>query len=192
MNSTGCPSGMATDNILLFENTPLSCDLIVPFWMFIIISSSVLKFLVALGQTDLWIRRHYQRETSSKDKAEFLCGRRLPLGALGSWYMFFGIVAFAVSTTTNYANSENGGSAFIYGLSWIGYGLFNLMVLRKFVRLGHRVVGSNARKWLIDEDRNNKLAQFDMAGMASVICAGIAMVAHTLTFCVFGLIYKNK
>ena len=192
MNETGCPSGMATDNILLFENPPLACDLIVPFWEFIIISVTLVKFLVALGQTDLWIRRHYRKEASSKANAEFYCGRRLPLGVLASWYMFLGLLAFAVSTITNYANSENGGSAFIYGIVWFGFSLYNLMALQKFVRLGHRLIGNAGKKWLTNTDRNNRLAQFDIAGIISVVCAGIAIIGHSVAFCVLGLLYPNK
>ena len=194
MNIIGCPPGLATDEALFYENIPLSCDLNIPVFVFIATGTISIKFIVAIGHTILWIRRERLKKNDAAEKRkqedEMICGKRLPIFPLISWFGLVILVLLFVLMGLNIANKDNGLIAFLCGLIWMIFCVASFVYLQKFVSLGSRI--AKPGKWMKDLDKNHNLNRFDNLGRISLALCYIAAITSITCYSIFSLIFPGK
>ena len=192
MNQTVCKDGFATDEIFFYENAPLTCDMAIWAWIFIGVVVTLIKLVVAIGHSYLWMKREASRQ-ARKPKVTASSNRaipRLPIVPTISWAMVVNFTLFFTLTGLNIANPINGLAAFWYGLAWLGYGISNLLFLLKFVSLGHRIV-PQTRKWAATLNSNRKLSKLDLKETISLALSVLALIGQTLSLCIVSWIYPG-
>ena len=194
MNVTGCPPGLATDEALFYENIPLSCDVSIAVFISLAVGSTLVKLIVAIGQTLLWLRREAGMKKNPNDtrkkRADLICGKRLPVIPLMSWTGFIILVVWFTLMGLDIANRDNGLVMFFVGLFVSLYFLSALAYLQKFVALGHRI--ASPAKWMRDLDTSNSLSRFDNLERVSLVLCCIAAACCLICYCIIALVIPGE
>ena len=187
MNTTGCPPGWATDQIVFYENRPFSCDLNINAW---IAMGSILifaKVLTAIGHSHLW----YSRNKAWRErKVEKRRQRSIPFVPILSWIQVCCYMGIFILPAFNLASTENGVAAFFFGVGWMVYGLLSVIFLMKFVQLGARILPRKART--VTKPYNESLRRLDTKGKLSLGFQFLAIAGQTFVLCVLGLAFPNQ
>ena len=185
MNASGCPAGLATDQILFYENVQLACDMSISAWIGMGSALVFAKGFTAIGHTNMY----YERERAYKQKNPRELRRRIPWVPLLSWLMFLNYVLFFVLPALEVANSKNGVAGFFFGLGWLLFGCLSVIFLLKFIALGYKIIPTQSR--VLSQKDHDRLSQFEWKGKLSFALSIAALACQTVMLCIVGLIVPD-
>jgi len=160
MNTTGCKSGYATDEILNYENIPGACDMPVAGFLAWGILLVLIKLFVAIAHTRTWLNRRNKKSVVSKIRRRQQ-RRKFPIIPILSWLGFITFLLFVILVSTNAANTSNGGSVFLQGFAILMLNTVCLFFLTKFVSLGYRIAPKMKNLDSQMEETGRGIGQFD-------------------------------
>ena len=158
MNQLGCPDGMFTDDILVFDSIPLACDGNVRGWIGFMSGMIALRVLVLIAVWIVWFRRRKRlRNTASRlalshpHLADRTPARVAAAAVTTRWFPLVPVVStvdttlqllFFILASTNIISIQNGMSILVISLWVLTVCVIQLLALRKLVHLGSKVFKS--------------------------------------------------
>lgn len=196
MNQTGCPAGLATDEILMNGFEPGRCDMSVVVWNVLAAIAILGRFVIFVLHSHLWWTRearNWQTNTGKRYYSAFT--RRLPVVPILSFFYFLVLAIFLPLASANVINTSNGFGSFWVGIVWFLFTTQSLLYLKKFVSLGVKLV-RGAKNLFASSDATSmnlsNLAKFDMWGRVSLIMCIVSAWAAIILFSVVNPILPQR
>ena len=190
MNTTGCPPGFATDQVLFVSNPDLSCDTSVAFYIGLATTQLSLCALVAGGQFHQW----YLREAAQRNRngrASFGT-RRLPLVPSCMFLFALSSAFLMILSGLNIATKSNAMAPFLYGIACTCYSFVHVAYLAKFISLGHRVIPKIMSPESFSDIDKERLHKYDGRGKVMLALCLLGAFSQTLCFCVLSPILAGN
>jgi hypothetical protein len=188
VNTTGCAPGWATDQFLLVESVPLSCN--APLAGFISLSVFIfsMKIFVAIHHSMTW-RRRYLKEKNSSARTKRYQGR-LPIVPTLTWLFVLSYALLFTLSGLNIINAQNGGAPALIGICWTIMAISALLFLRKFVSLGYRIAPRPKGAAFSSVAGMENLSKFDTKGKISLALCVSAVIVQFVLFCIMPFFYN--
>jgi len=188
MNTTGCPSGYATDEILFYGNPPGSCDMPIAGYLTWAIILVLAKFVVAVAHAQSWMTREKNIASQSpvhkqRRMLSYYGRQRLPVVPIISWIAFVVFLVNVILVATNVANTTNSIPALFQGLAIFTLRILCLLFLIKFISLGHRIA-PRLKNWSKVEGSSSRTVKFDFFLKVSLSITIGMTIAQVILFCI--------
>src|SRR5690242_15507385 len=117
MNTTNCPQGYFTDEILVLPGSTPPCEGIVGLWYGLVIPLLAGKFILWVFQVKATLeRKRRRRKPAAQGPAPKYACVRVPVFALTQTLVLVGHLLMFILSTLQITNSKSGGTYLILGL----------------------------------------------------------------------------
>ena len=196
MNSTGCPRGYATDQLMLYgEDLKLgSCEVYFPLFLGLFLSLTVFRFALSVVLLKQWLDREKARRALKKEVDKKY--HRLPVVP---GFLFFAVIFLALFTalsSVNLINSSNNGSLVLLCLFYIPAMMFGYVSTKRVLKFGKRIIPLSKRTSLEVRDqiffKIDSLDRTDYVLQALFMFTYLVFLLNPISMIVFGSIFRGN
>lgn len=174
MNTSGCPEGFFTDEILALPGSLPACKARIDAWLGLAIPLLLLRWLVLIPQVIDQKRRYAKkRQTSSSPSSpknstiagfSAICSVRIPIFLLSQIFNAFFSTLLVILASVNVVSSRNGGTFALFGAFLFCVGIGHMIMARTVIKLGRKIIPLSSKRLRSgsDNDRLNKLDRLDV------------------------------
>jgi len=185
MNTNGCPPGLFTDDILIFDSQQQPhCNAPVAGYITLLGLQALLRVFVSVVQVRYWNNRVNRRTAQEHHHARNK--RRYPIVPTTSSIAVVFQIVFLILTSLNLANTSNSVSVIMLGLFYTAVMSGQFLLVRRYIRLGKKLLPKGPG---MSVEKLNSLAVNDMvlnvllfgmrvAGLGMVITSILSVAAY--------------
>jgi hypothetical protein len=209
MDTSHCPDGAFTDNILMFTSSIIAnnadnnnnngvlgagqCDSPTAGYQTFLIVISLFRICLGILQFRLWFRR-VQVSNDSTRRTSLLMGfkaRRIPFIPCLSLLAGCFELLFFLLTALNVVNDKNSFSVTLIGLFYVPVMFAHVIYMHKVIRLGRRIIPKASVLIDLSQERATRLAAYDHVLLILLVLFGSMLVGICVTLVVAPLYPGN-